>query len=56
MLKEGDRIPDFRVMDQDGNTVTQKDFEGDTKGFRREEDSALFLSERQYSGMYGRGL
>ena len=28
MLKEGDRIPDFRVMDQDGNTVTQKDFEG----------------------------
>ena len=21
-------IPDFRVMDQDGNTVTQKDFEG----------------------------
>ena len=28
MLKEGDRIPAFRVMDQDGNTVTQKDFEG----------------------------
>ena len=28
MLKEGDRIPDFRVKDQDGNTVTQKDFEG----------------------------
>ena len=28
MLKEGDRIPDFQVQDQDGNTVTQKDFEG----------------------------
>ena len=28
MLKEGDRIPDFQVRDQDGNTVTQKDFEG----------------------------
>ena len=28
MLKEGDRIPEFQVRDQDGNTVTQKDFEG----------------------------
>ena len=28
MLKEGDRIPDFTVLDQDGNTVTRKDFEG----------------------------
>lgn len=28
MLKEGDRIPDFQVQDQNGNTVTQKDFEG----------------------------
>ena len=28
MLKEGDRIPDFQAQDQDGNTVTQKDFEG----------------------------
>ena len=28
MLKEGDMIPEFQVRDQDGNTVTQKDFEG----------------------------
>lgn len=28
MLKEGDRIPEFQVQDQNGNTVTQKDFEG----------------------------
>lgn len=28
MLKEGDRIPDFTVQDQDGNTVTRKDLEG----------------------------
>ena len=28
MLKEGDMIPEFQVQDQDGNTVTQKDFEG----------------------------
>lgn len=28
MLKEGDRIPDFEVTDQDGNTVTEKNFEG----------------------------
>lgn len=28
MLKEGDRIPEFEVTDQDGNTVTEKNFEG----------------------------
>ena len=28
MLKEGDRIPEFQVQDQDGNMVTRKDFEG----------------------------
>ena len=28
MLKEGDRMPEFRVQDQDGNTVTDKDFAG----------------------------
>ena len=28
MLKTGDRMPDFEVCDQAGNTVTQKDFEG----------------------------
>ena len=27
MLKEGDRIPEFEVTDQDGNTVTEKNFE-----------------------------
>ena len=28
MWKEGDRIPEFEVTDQDGNTVTEKNFEG----------------------------
>ena len=28
MLKTGDRIPAFEVRDQNGNTVTDKDFEG----------------------------
>ena len=28
MLKEGDRSPEFEVTDQDGNTVTEKNFEG----------------------------
>lgn len=28
MLKEGDRVPEFEVTDQDGNTVTEKNFEG----------------------------
>ena len=28
MLKVGDRIPAFEVKDQDGRTVTEKDFEG----------------------------
>ena len=28
MLKEGDRIPEFQVQDQDGNMVARKDFEG----------------------------
>lgn len=28
MLKPGDRIPDFQVQDQNGNTVTRQDFEG----------------------------
>lgn len=28
MLKEGDRMPEFQVQDQDGNTVTDKDFAG----------------------------
>lgn len=28
MLKEGDRIPDFQVTDQNGNIVTRKDIEG----------------------------
>ena len=28
MLKIGDRMPEFEVCDQNGNKVTQKDFEG----------------------------
>ena len=28
MLKTGDRIPAFEVRDQNGNTVTDKDFGG----------------------------
>ena len=28
MLNTGDRMPAFRVQDQDGNEVTDKDFEG----------------------------
>ena len=41
----------FDIFDRMLNQKNQS-----TKGFRREENSALFLSERQYSGMYGRGL
>ena len=28
MLKIGDRMPDFEVVDQDGNKVSSKDFIG----------------------------
>ena len=38
MLKIGDKMPSFEVIDQDGNTVKSDDFIGE-----REKDHNLFL-------------
>ena len=46
MLKIGDQMPEFEVVDQDGNKVSSKDLKG-------KKTIVLFLSEGQYAGLYG---
>jgi len=48
-LKAGDPAPDFTSSDQDGNSVSLKDFSGKKTGH-------LFLSPRQYTWLYGAGM
>ena len=60
MLKIGDKMPSFEVVDQDGNAVKSEDFIGKGRKtivyFYPKEDHRLFLSQGQHVRLHGRGV